>query len=65
MHFLRWNERNDLVPKLFGFAEIFCFVSLPHPVSVGGVMQDANVTQCHQVNMTSLVTLQAPSNDVF
>ena len=30
--------------------------------SMGGVKQDANVTQRHQTNMTSLVTLQALSN---
>ena len=28
-------------------------------------MQDANVTYCHQANMTLLVTLQTPSNGVF
>ena len=34
-----------MVPKLLGFADFcFCFASLPHLVSVGGVMQDANVT---------------------
>ena len=43
-HFLSKNERNHLVPKLLGFAEVSCFASLPHPVSAGGVMLDANVT---------------------
>ena len=38
------HEMNNLVPTLFGFVEMFSFASLPHPVSVGGVMQDANVT---------------------
>ena len=42
--FLSSNERNNLVPKLLGFAEGFYFASLPHPASVDGVMQDANVT---------------------
>ena len=42
MHFLRLNERNNLMSKLFGFAEFFKFESLPHPVSVGIVMHDAN-----------------------
>ena len=32
------------MPKLLVFAEIVCFASLPHPVSLGGVMQDANIT---------------------
>ena len=54
-----------MVPKILGFEECFCFVSLPPPISVGGVMQDANVTQRHQANMMSLVTLQALSNDVL
>ena len=40
-------------------------LSLPPPISVGGVMQDANVTERPQANMTSLVTLQAPSNDIL
>ena len=35
------------------------------PISVGGVMQDASVTLRHQANMTSLVNLQALSNDVL
>ena len=35
---------NNLVPKLLGFVEMFCFTSLPPPIPVGGVMQDANVT---------------------
>ena len=48
MRFLSKNERNNLVPKLLSFAEIFCFASLPHPVLVGGVMQDTNVTLRHQ-----------------
>ena len=30
--------------KLLGFVEILCFASLPRPVSVGGIMQDASVT---------------------
>ena len=52
---------NDLVPKLFCFVEIVCFASLPHPVSVGGVMQDASLTKRHQAKMT----LPALSDDVL
>ena len=33
-----------MVPKLLGFAKIVCFAPLPHPVSVDGIMQVANVT---------------------
>ena len=44
MHFLSYSERDNLVPKLLSFAEMFCFLSVLHPVSVGGVMQDASVT---------------------
>ena len=44
MHFLSKNESNNLIPKLLGFVESFYFASLPHPVSVDGVMQDTNVT---------------------
>ena len=54
-----WYQ-NDLVVRIF-----FCFVSLPYLVSVGAVMQDANVSKRHQANMTPLVTLQALSNDVL
>ena len=38
-----YNERNNLVPKSLGFVQKFCFASLPHPVSVGGVMLEANI----------------------
>ena len=31
------------MPKLLGYAEMFCIESLPHPVSGFGVMQDADV----------------------
>ena len=51
--------------KLLSLAESFCFVSLPHPVPVSGVMKDANVTQRHRANMASPVTLQVLSNDVL
>ena len=30
---------------------------------MGGVLQEANVTQRHQVNMTSVMMLQTLSND--
>ena len=68
MYFLGKNERNNLVPKCLGFAEffcLFCFECLPHPVSVDGVMQVANVTERHQANMMLRVTLPALSKDVY
>ena len=50
-----------MVPKLLGFAEMFCFASPPHSVSVGGVMKYANVR--YQANIRLHVTLQALSNE--
>ena len=34
MHFLSYDMRNILVPKLFGFAKIFGFSFFPPPASV-------------------------------
>ena len=37
-----WNQYYWALQIFFCFV-LFCFASLPHPVSVGGVMQDVNV----------------------
>ena len=36
--FLNENKRKNLVPKLLILSESFCFASMLHPVSVGGVI---------------------------